>query len=118
MKPPLMSHEPARKPGFENSIEAKTLVSLPAGKEVRWRCHRRACPGMTNQANARMLRCSPQFSAAPALLHLDAGDLDHLGPLFGGVADDGREFRRRAAEHGAAQLHDPLPDPRVGEAGV
>ena len=44
---------------------------------------------------------------AIALFSLDARELDHLRPLFGGLRDDRPEFRRRAPKHCAAQLDDP-----------
>src|SRR5690349_11669407 len=39
-----------------------------------------------------------------ALLDLDAGELDHLAPLFDGLREDGPEFRRRAPERRAAEF--------------
>src|SRR5262245_12570963 len=38
------------------------------------------------------------------LLRLDAGELDHLGPLFGFVGNELAEVRRRASEYHAADL--------------
>ena len=54
----------------------------------------------------------------PALFGLDARELDHLRPLFGGLRDDRPEFRGRAPEHCAAQLDDPGFDFGIGEAGI
>src|ERR1700742_204575 len=56
--------------------------------------------------------------AEPLLFDLDAGELDHLRPLFGGLRDDRRELRGRAPGHRAAQFFDALPDLGILEAGV
>src|SRR6478736_6316760 len=52
------------------------------------------------------------------LFSLDARHLDHLRPLFGGLRDDGTEFRRRATDHHSAELLEPGLDLRIGEAGI
>src|SRR6185369_16655246 len=49
---------------------------------------------------------------------LNAGELDHLRPLFGGLGDDRPEFRRRAAKRRAAQLDDTGLDFPIGDAGI
>src|ERR1700694_2410604 len=54
----------------------------------------------------------------PALFSLDARELDHLRPLFGGIRDDRPECRRRAPKHCAAQLDDPGFDFGISEAGI
>src|SRR5262249_9966595 len=53
-----------------------------------------------------------------ALSGLDAGELDHLRPLFGGAQDYLPELRRRASRHGTSQLLDPCFDFCIGETGI
>ena len=55
---------------------------------------------------------------AIALFGLDACELDHLRPLFGGLRENLRELRRRAALHCAAQFDDPGFDLGISEAGI
>src|SRR5258708_4848437 len=52
------------------------------------------------------------------LFSLDARELDHLRPLFGGIRDDRRKLRRRAPKHCAAKLDDRGFDLAIGEAGI
>src|SRR4051812_33322166 len=55
--------------------------------------------------------------SASRLFGLDARDLDHFRPLFGGLKEDRPEFRGRAPGHRAAQFNDPGLDLGIGEAG-
>ena len=51
-------------------------------------------------------------------VRFDAGELDHLGPLFGFVGDKLAEVRRRACEYRAAEVSDPRFHLGIGEASV
>src|SRR5690349_18095859 len=77
-------------------------------------CNRSGGGSATAPAGTRYL----QSQWRPALFNLDAGELDHLRPFFGGFRNDRPEFRRRAPEHCAAELDDPGFDLGIGEAGI
>ena len=51
-------------------------------------------------------------------IRLDAGELDHLGPLFGFFRDELAEVGGRAGKRRAAQVGKPRLDLRIGEARV
>ena len=77
--------------------------------------HTACCP---SEKTKHQVREADEFGIHGDLISLDAGELDHPCPLFCGFGDDRSEFRRRAPEHGAAQVDDPRLDLAVGEAGI
>src|SRR5215471_16039099 len=53
-----------------------------------------------------------------ASIRLSPRELDHLGPLLGFLSDELAEVGRRERERGVAEVGNPRPDPRIGEARV
>src|SRR3981189_2572306 len=58
------------------------------------------------------------FRPQSSSFRLDAGELDHLGPLFGFVRDELAEFDRRAHVFHSAQIANPRFYFGIGEASV
>src|SRR6516225_9846121 len=56
--------------------------------------------------------------ACPASVRLDAGELDHLGPLLGLVDNQLAEVGGRTDERCATQIGEPRLDLMIGETGV
>src|SRR5262245_29660215 len=54
----------------------------------------------------------------PGSLRLDAGELDHLGPLLGFVSDELSEFGRRHRHRHAPKVGEPRLKLGVGEDGI
>ena len=101
-----------------------STVALERGRVIH-QGPSKAFAGTISICAARSSGCEPTCRWWPAtnlvaipLFGLDACELDHPRPLFGGIREDRPEFRRRAPQHCTAQLDDPGFDFAIGEAGI
>src|SRR5262245_8428928 len=104
--------------GFDPLHPASPRPRVVAGNRDPW-----GGPGMTWMDPPRSLGCIRgtavmECPRLPASVCLDAGEFDHLGPLFGFVGDQLSELSRRSRQRHAAEVSETGVHLRVVESRV